>query len=257
MAMADTTETRPAPQITWRIPRPCVRCTTYEKNVFHLFRFTKPVKSYSFILFFSSESTLASGRFWMDCLTGMTESLKNKDKAQEESREKFEEHITRPFTQLQDLQREHVKSLPKEQEHHRLNVARQWKMLKRMLMSERSPWGRRCFDSALKLWLPRMTKSLFIWALLTGLVRFPRSRLATLFFEQMSMCSYQKPGLPRSRFCDRDLGNFPIWTIQSGMWVTGTKLFRQISFVFATLRPKWYNFRLECISPSEVCELPL
>jgi len=78
----------------------------------------------------------------------MTESLKNKDKAQEESREKFEEHITRPFTQLQYSQREHVKRLPKEQEHHRLNVARQWKMLKRMLMSERSPWGRRCFDSS-------------------------------------------------------------------------------------------------------------
>ena len=165
----------------------------YEKNFFHLFRFTKPVKNYSLCLvcfFFSSESTLASGRFWMDCLTGLTESLKNKDKSQEESREKFEEHITRPFTQLQDSQREHVKSLPKEQEHHRLNVARQWKMLKRMLMSERSPWGRRCFDSALKLWLARMTMSLFIWALSTGLVRFPRSGLATLFFEKMSMCSY-------------------------------------------------------------------
>lgn len=102
--------------------------------------------------FFSSESTLASGRFWMDCLTGLTESLKNKDKAEEESREKFEEQITWPFKQLQDSQREHVKNLPKEQEHHRSDVARQWKMLKRMLMSERSPWGRR-WD---KLWLPRM-----------------------------------------------------------------------------------------------------
>ena len=79
----------------------------------------------------------------MDCLTGLTESLKNKDKAQEESCEKFEEQITRPFKQLQDSQREHVTNLPKEQEHRRNDVARQWKMLKRMLMSERSPWGRR------------------------------------------------------------------------------------------------------------------
>ena len=98
---------------------------------------------YFFHFFSSSESTLASGRFWMDCLTGLTESLKNKDRAQEESCEKLEEQITRPFKQLQDSQREHVKNLRKEQEHHRSDMARQWKMLKRMLMSERSPWERR------------------------------------------------------------------------------------------------------------------
>ncbi|KAL9958919.1 hypothetical protein ACROYT_G035996 [Oculina patagonica] len=90
-----------------------------------------------------SESTLASGRFWMNCLTGLTESLRNKDKAQEESGEKLEEQITRPFKQLQDSQREHIKNLPNQQENHKNNVVRQWKVLKRMLMSERSPWGRR------------------------------------------------------------------------------------------------------------------
>ncbi|RMX38939.1 hypothetical protein pdam_00016423 [Pocillopora damicornis] len=90
-----------------------------------------------------SESSLASGRFWMDCLTGLTESLRNKDRAQEESCEKFEEQITLPFKQLQDLQREHIKGLPKEQEQEKENVARQWKVLKRMFTSERSPWGAR------------------------------------------------------------------------------------------------------------------
>lgn len=79
----------------------------------------------------------------MDCLTGLTESLRNKDRAQEESSEKFEEQITSPFQQLQDLQREHIKDLPKEQEQEKQNVARQWKVLKRMFTSERSPWGAR------------------------------------------------------------------------------------------------------------------
>ena len=77
----------------------------------------------------------------MDCLSGLTDSLKNKDKAQEESREKFDEQITRPFKQLQDSQREHMKSLPVQQEHHKNNISRQWRKLKRSLMSERSPWG--------------------------------------------------------------------------------------------------------------------
>ena len=79
----------------------------------------------------------------MDCLTGLTESLRNKDRAQEESCEKFEEQITLPFKQLQDLQREHIKELPKEQEQEKENVARQWKVLKRMFTFERSPWGAR------------------------------------------------------------------------------------------------------------------
>jgi len=32
--------------------------------------------------------------------------------------------------------------LPVQQEHHKNNVSRQWKLLKRTLMSERSPWGK-------------------------------------------------------------------------------------------------------------------
>ena len=79
----------------------------------------------------------------MDCLTGLTESLRNKDRTQEESCEKFEEQITLPFKQLHDLQREHIKGLPKEQEQEKENVARQWKVLKRMFTFERSPWGAR------------------------------------------------------------------------------------------------------------------
>ena len=45
---------------------------------------------------------------------------------------------------------------------------------------------------------------------LTGMARFPRSRLAALFFTKISMCSYEKAGWPGNRdlgFSDRDLGN--------------------------------------------------
>ena len=67
------------------------------------------------------------------------------------------------------------------------------------------------------------TEGLFIWARSTGLIRFPRSRLATLFSVKISMCSYEGPGWPGYRdigFCDQDLGNgdenFPILTLQPG-----------------------------------------
>ena len=45
---------------------------------------------------------------------------------------------------------------------------------------------------------------------ISGLPQFLRSRLATLFFTKISMCSYEKAGWPSYRdlgFCDRDLGN--------------------------------------------------
>ena len=71
--------------------------------------------------------------------------------------------------------------------------------------------------------LPRLLKGLFIWVRSTELARFPRSRLPTLFFVYLLMCSYEKPGWPGYRdlsFCDRDLGNrdenFTIWTLQPG-----------------------------------------
>ena len=66
-------------------------------------------------------------------------------------------------------------------------------------------------------------KGLFIWARLTGLARFPRSRLTPISFVKIAMCSYEKAGQPGYRdlgFYNRDLGNrdenFPIWTLQPG-----------------------------------------
>ena len=44
----------------------------------------------------------------------------------------------------------------------------------------------------------------------TRLARFPRSRLVTLSFVKISMCSYEKPDWPGYLdlgFCDRDFGN--------------------------------------------------
>ena len=51
-----------------------------------------------------------------------------------------------------------------------------------------------------------MSKGLFIWARSTGLARFLRSRLATLFFVKITMSSYERQGWPGYRdlgFCIR------------------------------------------------------
>ena len=79
----------------------------------------------------------------MDCLSGLTVSLNKKERAQEESREKFDEQITQSFKQLQDSQRQHIHSVAVQEKHVKSNISRQWKLLKRTLMSERSPWASR------------------------------------------------------------------------------------------------------------------
>ena len=43
---------------------------------------------------------------------------------------------------------------------------------------------------------------------MTGLARFPRSRLAALFFTKISMCSYEKAGWPGNRDLGNRAGNF-------------------------------------------------
>ena len=65
----------------------------------------------------------------------------------------------------------------------------------------------------------QFSEGLFIWARSTGLARFPRSRLATLFFLKISTRCYGRPGWPdylHLGFCDRNLGNWglPVWTLQ-------------------------------------------
>ena len=59
--------------------------------------------------------------------------------------------------------------------------------------------------------------------LLTGLARFPRSRLTSKSFVKPSMCSYERAGWLGCRdlgFSNRDLGkragNFAIWTLHPG-----------------------------------------
>ena len=79
----------------------------------------------------------------MDCLSGLTVSLKKKEQAHRESQEKFDEQISEPFKQLQDSQRKHIQSIGEEEQHVKSNINRQWKLLKRTLKSERSPWASR------------------------------------------------------------------------------------------------------------------
>ena len=66
-------------------------------------------------------------------------------------------------------------------------------------------------------------KGLFIWARLTGLARFPRSRLTSKSFGKTLMCSYERSGWLGYRdlgFSNRNLdkraGNFAIWTLHPG-----------------------------------------
>ena len=56
---------------------------------------------------------------------------------------------------------------------------------------------------------------LFMWARSTGLARFPRSRLATLFFGKNSISSNVKLGCPGYRNLGNGDENFTIWTLQS------------------------------------------
>ena len=76
----------------------------------------------------------------------------------------------------------------------------------------------------------------------TGLARFPRSRLATLFLVKFRFGSYEKPGSPGYRdlgLCDRDPGNrdekYSIklhwWTLQPGWPAAGRNIFWQNSSI--------------------------
>ena len=63
-----------------------------------------------------------------------------------------------------------------------------------------------------------VTKGLFTWARLTGLARFPRSRLTSKSFVKFSMCSYERAGWLGSRDLGKRAGNFAIWTLHPGYW---------------------------------------
>ena len=71
--------------------------------------------------------------------------------------------------------------------------------------------------------LSSSSEGLFIWARLTRLVRFPRSRLTSKSFVKFSMCSYERASwLGYRDFCFptgisvRGLENFAIWTLHPG-----------------------------------------
>ena len=86
---------------------------------------------------------MVSGRFWMECLTGLTLSLSQWEQACQDSKEYFEEKILIPFKKLQDKQKEYAKQLVKQREHHQAVVRAMWDQLKYDLTSERAAWGSR------------------------------------------------------------------------------------------------------------------
>ena len=84
-------------------------------------------------------------------------------------------------------------------------------------------WWRYLAHSLPKIRLSAAPKGLFTWARLTGLARFPRSRLTSKSFVKFSICLYERAGWLGCRdlgFSNLDLGkrggNFAIWTLQAG-----------------------------------------
>ena len=68
-----------------------------------------------------------------------------------------------------------------------------------------------------------LTQGLFIWARLTGLARFPRSRLTSKSFVKVSICSYERAGWLGSRDLGKRAGSFCHMNTSSRLlgWMAG------------------------------------
>ena len=95
----------------------------------------------------------------------------------------------------------------------------------------------------------------------TGLARFPRTRLATLFFVKYRCVHRRGRAGPITEMLvfatDISVTGMKIFPYEHSSPVTGTKLFKQNSVALTTYRPKWHNFGLVGISALGVCELTL
>ena len=100
-------------------------------------------------------------------------------------------------------------------------------------------------------------EGLFMWARSTELARFPRSRLAALFFGKKSIASNEKPGCLGYRnlgLCDRDLGNGDE-NFSKRQFSPGDRdetIFDKIASLSQQQWQKWHNFWLVCFSTAEL-----
>jgi len=91
----------------------------------------------------SYDTSLVSGRFWMDCLNGLKISLEKRDTAIENSHKHYEDKIIQKAVQITEQQQEHNKNLLSEKHQQKIKIASQWLLTKRKLSSDRAVWANR------------------------------------------------------------------------------------------------------------------
>ncbi|KAK3708098.1 hypothetical protein QZH41_019181, partial [Actinostola sp. cb2023] len=89
------------------------------------------------------DSSLVSGRFWMDCLNGLKDSLERRDNALEYSRSLYEERIIQTALQITEQQKERAKNILTQKSQQHVRVASQWLLTKRKFSSDRAAWANR------------------------------------------------------------------------------------------------------------------
>ena len=94
------------------------------------------MKKYDVVL---SKSSVDSGRFWMDCLNGLTNSLQLREASEEESKMKFLE-IVSIFKEIKETAQSDYKNRRLEEKAQYNRVLQQWELTKRDLESEIGIW---------------------------------------------------------------------------------------------------------------------
>ena len=93
-------------------------------------------------LFFRSKSAIDSGRFWMECLNGLTNGLQARTEIEEDSKKKFET-IVGSFNEMVEKATIDFKNRRMEKVAQMNRVLGQWELTKRDLFSEIGIWAKR------------------------------------------------------------------------------------------------------------------
>ncbi|EDO33951.1 predicted protein [Nematostella vectensis] len=92
---------------------------------------------------FEAKFSVLSGRFWMQCLTALQSSLKQRDQLSADGRERFARQVTKAAQELRTKLQERDKGLLRARSQQSARNAIDWLLTKRRLTSERAPWAYR------------------------------------------------------------------------------------------------------------------
>ncbi|CAB4032624.1 Hypothetical predicted protein, partial [Paramuricea clavata] len=92
-----------------------------------------------------AKSSIDSGRFWMECLNGLTNSLQLRETSEEESKTKFQEIVVL-FKEIEETAQSDYKNRRLEEKAQYNRVLQQWQLTKRDLESEIGIWENRSVD---------------------------------------------------------------------------------------------------------------